>query len=147
MNSTFKQCAAFKPDGVQCGRVANDGDHCYSHRHHQSRASTQPTPAYRIKHHCLTCSDCGHLIPPDKARVLAVNISPGVLDEVLQVRCEPCDRLRQQIETRIVEICAASPTGILADEIYTDLEQFGVDQDLVEDARLRLHADGRLVHE
>jgi hypothetical protein len=28
-----------------------------------------------------------------------------------------------------------------------DLEQFGVDKDLVEAARLRLHADGRLVHD
>ena len=76
-----------------------------------------------------------------------MDVPPGSLDETLQVRCEPCDRLRRQIETRIVEICAASPNGILADEIYYDLEQFGVDRDLAEAARLRLHADGRLIQE
>ena len=142
----FSQCKAVKADGERCRRTAQpDKMYCYHHRHQpQFRVPVQPSLFEMMEHHCLMCADCGHLIPPDKACALAVNTSPGVLDDVLQVRCEPCDRLRQQIESRIAEICADSPHGISAEEIYKDLERFGVDQDLVEAARLRMHADGRL---
>ena len=67
-------------------------------------------------------------------------------EEEGQVLCEPCLRLRGLIEARIMEIVEAAPGHTLRTTmIYEDLERFGVDRDLAEAARLRLHIEGRLV--
>ena len=42
---TFRQCAAFKPDGERCGRKAREGsEFCYSHRNLQSEPPERPDP-------------------------------------------------------------------------------------------------------
>jgi hypothetical protein len=93
----------------------------------------------RYEHNLLACVDCGRLILPGKAILYSAK---G--DGTVQTLCEPCHRLRRQIEVRIAEICNR-PGGLPSERIYADLERFGVDRDLVEAARVRMHADGRLV--
>lgn len=129
----MKQCAAIRPDGRQCKRVAREGsNYCHSHRDHKSRT---PTVEERRAEHLFPCSDCGHLIRPGQSMVIQS-----------QPLCEPCYRLRCQIEERILEAIRAAPDQMLTkDQIHEDLERFGVDKDLAEAARLRMHEDGRLV--
>jgi len=144
-SSSFKQCAAFRPDGQRCQRAAREGNYCHSHRHYQPKTRMPPTVAERVEHHLFSCVDCNRLIPPDRALTFTIHAKPDPAESSL-VLCEPCYRLRQQIETRIMEIVSAAPGHSLhTTRIYEDLECFGVDQDLVEAARLRMHADGRLV--
>jgi hypothetical protein len=95
----------------------------------------------RLEEHLFDCADCGHLIPRGEQQFIADDPEhPGEA----QILCEPCHRLRLQIEARIAEICAV-PAGLPKEKIYADLERFGVDQDFAEAARLRMHSDGRLV--
>jgi len=142
---SLRQCVAYKPNGERCKHPAAEGsDYCYSHRRGQhSPPRPAPSVTERLQEHFFNCADCGRLLPPGHA--LTFTLSPGGPKEGL-VLCEPCYRLRRQIEDRILEIVTAAPNHTLhRDDIYADLAQFGVDQDLVEAARLRMHADGRLV--
>lgn len=148
---TFKQCAAHRPDGKQCRRTAQDGlDFCYSHRHncHMPKAKPRPpTTMERIRYHYFDCVDCGRLVSGSERRINFDHTKlPDVPPGSMLVLCEPCLRLRKQIESRIMEIVDAAPSHTLSSErVYEDLEQFGVERDLVEAARFRMHADGRLV--
>jgi hypothetical protein len=140
MTSSFSQCAAIKPDGARCRRTAQlDAKYCHSHRCYRPKERHQPQPWERLASNYFTCSACGHMIPPGKALVL------HKIEAETEVLCEPCLRLRDQIETRILELFP-HPGGRSKEEILEDLARFGVDQDLVEAARLRMHADGRLVY-
>lgn len=143
MTSSWHRCEATRPDGERCCRVAQPGSmYCHSHRHYQPKVRMPPTANQRIEHHLFSCADCNRLIPPGRALTFTIRAKPPAEEGL--VLCEPCFRLRQQIETRIAEICS-SPGGLPKERIYADLEHFGVDLDLVEAARSRMHADGRLV--
>jgi hypothetical protein len=106
-----------------------------------------PTITERIRYHYFDCADCGRLVSGEERRINFDHTNlPGVVPGSMLVLCEPCLRLRTQIESRIEEIVDAAPGHTLStDKIFEDLEKFGVDRDLVEAARLRMHADGRLV--
>jgi hypothetical protein len=138
----IKQCSATKAGGEQCRRTASEGsDYCHSHRHFKPVRRPPPTVNERTAEHFLSCSDCGHLISPGQAWIY----TPSASEERFPL-CEPCLRLRYLIEARIMEIIEAAPNQTLTGkQIFEDLERFGVDEDLVKAARLRMHADGRLV--
>ncbi len=135
--SAFRQCAATRQNGERCRRVAREGSqYCHTHRRHASQQAHRPsTPAERLQQHCFQCEDCGRLQPP--GQILAVDDGKTLL-------CEPCFRLRCQIEARIDEIVNEKPR--CACEICADLERFGVDRDLTEAAIKRMLADKRLVN-
>jgi hypothetical protein len=101
----------------------------------------------RIRHHFFDCADCGRLVSGEERRINFDRTNlPDVPLGAMLVLCEPCFRLRKQIESRIEEIVNAAPGHTLsANKIYENLERFGLERDLVEAARLRMHADGRLV--
>jgi len=80
------------------------------------------------------CNECDRWIPPGEA----------VIDDEQVVLCEPCSRLRAQVEARISELCSR-PGGMSREDIARDLEAFGVDIDLVVAAEARLLARGKLV--
>ena len=80
------------------------------------------------------CTECDRWIPPGEA----------VIDDDEVVICEPCSRLRAQVEVRISELCSR-PGGMSREDIARDLEAFGVDIDLVVAAEARLLARGKLV--
>lgn len=139
---SFKQCSAFKPDGERCRRVAHDGsDYCHSHRNYKPRQQRKPpTVKQRLQYHLFDCSDCGRLIHPED-RSIYCN-TPGNA----QPLCEPCLRLRTQIEARIFEIVNTAPGHVLGPaKIFADLESFGVDSDLARAAILRMLESGQLV--
>jgi len=144
-SSNFKRCAAFRPDGERCKRLAQaDSQYCHSHRHYQPKHRPLPTLSERVKHYLCPCVDCNRLVPPGQAWIFISRTKPP--EEEGQVLCEPCLRLRGLIEGRIMEIVEAAPGHSLSNAmIYEDLERFGVDQDLTEAARLRLLIEGRLV--
>lgn len=102
----------------------------------------------RIRYHYFDCADCGRLVSGEERRINFDHTKlPDVPPGSMLVLCEPCFRLRKQIESRIQEIVHAAPGHTLSSErVYEDLEQFGVERNLVEAARLRMHADGRLVN-
>lgn len=79
------------------------------------------------------CTECNRWIPPGEAMV----------DDEQVVICEPCSRLRAQVEARISELCSR-PGGMSREDIARDLEGFGVDIDLVVAAEMRMLASGKL---
>lgn len=130
MTSSIRQCTAVKPDGSRCRRTARpESAFSYSHRHYRPRRA----------HHVFTCEDCERPIPPGESR------SDQGEDEKIFLLCEPCFRLRRQIEARILEACSV-PGGLPREEIIEDLERFGVPPEMTEATRVRLHSDGRLVY-
>lgn len=67
---TLRQCAAFRPDGEQCKRVAQEGsDYCYSHRMcvEEKPADLQPLPEGKIRLVSASawaiCEFCGDAYP------------------------------------------------------------------------------------
>jgi hypothetical protein len=51
LTSDFLQCAAFRPDGQRCQRVAKEGDYCHSHRQYveEKPPTLEPLPEGKIK--------------------------------------------------------------------------------------------------
>jgi len=138
MTSSIRQYTAVKPDGSRCRRTARpESAFCYSHRHY--RPNKELSPGSRRAHHVFTCEDCERPIPPGESR------SDQGEDEEIVLLCEPCFRLRRQIEARILEACSVTG-GLPREEIIEDLERFGVPPKMTEATRVRLHADGRLVY-
>lgn len=142
MNSSpIRQCAATTPAGERCRRAARPGSaYCHSHRFHRPKArSSEMSPGARRAYHYFTCADCERPIPPGESR------SDHGNGEEIDLLCEPCFRLRRQIEARILEACNVAG-GLSKEKIGEDLERFGVTPEMTEAARLRLHTEGRLVH-
>jgi hypothetical protein len=130
---TFKQCAAVKPNGEQCRRMASEGSqYCHSHREYGPKG---PSPSVRLQHHYFSCSDCGRLIGPDRKYA---NLNTGL------ILCEPCYRLRTQVEARIEELVVGHK-GISIEAVIEDLARFGVPLEMTGAAIERMAADGRLV--
>ncbi len=134
---SLHQCEAVKANGERCKRTAAEGsNYCYSHRNYKPKAREPLPPGNRVMEHLFDCVDCGRLIPVrDEMRP---NWKTG------EILCEPCYRLRRQIEDRIAEICSC-PGGLSTPKVHEDLARFGVDEDLVDAAMQRMYADGRLV--
>ncbi len=82
------------------------------------------------------CTECNRWIPPGEAAI----------DDEQVILCEPCSRLRAQVEARISELCSR-PGGMSREDIARDLESFGVDADLVAAAEARMLARGGLVEQ
>ena len=134
---SLHQCEAVKANGERCGRSTRAGErYCYSHRNYKPKVRGPLPTGNRAMEHLFDCVDCGRLIPPGEGRVLNWKIG--------EILCEPCCRLRRQIEDRIIEICSR-PGGLSTPKVHEDLARFGVDQDLVDAAMQRMYADGRLV--
>ncbi len=139
---SLHQCEAVKPDGKRCGRPARAGEHyCYNHRNYQPKAKEPLSPSIRITEHVFQCDDCHRPIWPKTARLDITKVNDEYIKSIL---CEPCFRLRRQIEDRIAEICSC-PGGLSTPKVHEDLARFGVDEDLVDAAMQRMYADGRLV--
>ncbi len=85
----------------------------------------------------FNCAGCGRLFSGVDVIICGDQSPEAIL-------CEPCYRLRHQIEDRIIEICSC-PGGLPTEKVREDLARFGVDQDLVDAAMQRMYADGRLV--
>jgi hypothetical protein len=137
MDMTFKQCSAIKPDGHQCQRTAKKGDYCHSHRCCKPKidySHLDPEKDLNLEGYTGLavgfCSDCGHTFTFRGACPAA---------------CDNCLSLRALIENRISEALAAVPGGLSREKLFKDLEQFGIEAPITEAARLRMHADGRLV--
>jgi len=136
---TFKQCSAIKPDGHQCQRTAKEGDYCHSHRRCKPKVDySHLDPEKDLNLEGYTglavgfCADCSHTFTFQGACPSA---------------CDSCLNLRTLIEGRITELLTSSgAVGLSRDELFKDLEQFGIEAPITEAARLRMHADGRLVY-
>ena len=83
-SSRFKRCAALRPDGERCKRLAQlDSQYCHSHRHYQPKHRLLPTISERVEHHLFSCVDCGHLIPPGQALTFTIHAKPDPAESSL----------------------------------------------------------------
>jgi len=103
---SLKQCSAIKPSGERCKRVAAEGsDYCHSHRGYQPKVR-EPLPlGNRLVEHLFDCTDCKRLIPVGERQY--TNLDTGV------ILCEPCHRLRRQIEDALMEVLDSAPNQTL----------------------------------
>ena len=142
---SFKQCAAIRPNGDKCRRVAADGsEYCHSHRTYTPKHRAPPIEE-RLAEHFFKCEWCQHLIRPDASKFFPMgDFPPGDIDQPLcPVLCSPCFRLWCRIEERLIEICA--PPGCSDETAIADLGNFGVEREMVMSVLRRLHATGQLV--
>jgi hypothetical protein len=76
------------------------------------------------------CADCGRIKQAEEDAVL----------------CEPCQRFRELIEDRIIELFSTSQT-VTGQQMIDDLASFGVDEDAASEAWLRLLRSHRIAFE
>lgn len=93
-----------------------------------------------------SCVDCGRLLPPGKI-FIGVTLTPqGTLEEKdpldQETVCEPCGRLRMQVECRIKELLIGrDPPEVDPEEVYVDLERYGVPRDITDAAARRMYSN------
>jgi len=130
---TLKQCAAFRPDGEQCKRVAQEGsDYCHSHRAcmEEKPADLQPLPEGKIRLVSSTawaiCEFCGD----------AYSQTDLFLDANKKLACRCCyfraavlNAIKGQPEARYISACQvaelAGQNGIDFDAAVAELHENG----------------------
>lgn len=130
---TLKQCAAFRPDGEQCKRVAQEGtDFCYTHRAcvEEKPRAIEPLPEGKIRlvssSAWAICEFCGDAYPrgdlfPDKSKKLACRCC--------YFRAAVLDATKGQPEARYISACQvaelAGQNGIDFDAAVAELHDVG----------------------